>query len=58
MTDDYKCLSCNYVFEYKKPHGKEWPESLTCNSCGGTAKRGIKNKFLFVPEHMKAVLDK
>jgi putative FmdB family regulatory protein len=38
-TYDYKCLDCNYKFEYFQPMSSE-PLS-ECPNCGGTLKRVI-----------------
>ena len=56
MFDDYICTKCEHVIEFKKPYGEDWPDLIECPKCSGEARKSIKGKFLFTPEHMKATV--
>ena len=56
MFDDYICELCGHTFEYKKPYGEEWPDLIQCSECHGEARKSIKGKFCYTPEHMKSAL--
>jgi hypothetical protein len=37
--EDYKCTKCEKVIYYRKPHGIDFPETITCDfeeQCDGT----------------------
>jgi len=56
LRDDYECLNCNTVFEYKKEYGEDYPEHPQCPSCGKTdTKRIITPRGLVIPDYMRSV---
>ena len=55
ILEDYVCLSCNKVFEYKKFYGEDFPENPKCPLCGKTkTKRKMTLGNVVIPDYMRS----
>jgi predicted nucleic acid-binding Zn ribbon protein len=54
MFEDYKCIECEHITEYKKPYGEDFPTEVKCEKCGKTSKRVFGKAKIIIPEHMRA----
>ena len=55
MIADYICNSCGFLFEYKKPYGKDFPKRLKCPNCKSMKTKKKLGTNIIVPDDFKAV---